>query len=263
MSKKKKSGKKTALKVIGIILAVVVVFVGVYAALMAWTPAATTYSGEINPYITADAALVSAHRSGGGIMPENTMLAFESCMNSKDFNTDIFEFDLHITKDNKLILLHDDTLDRTTNAVEYFGYEDVKPIDHTYAELRELNFGDWEGLTYDEIVAKWPDALNNFFQHPDVLEIPHGESFPKLRERALDAVEKIVACHPEQTVAVFAHGAILRTILTAALHMDLKYVWTIRQFNTAVNIVTYTEHGTTVELLNGTGHLKYAQGTVD
>ena len=59
MSKKKKSGKKTALKVIGIILAVVVVFVGVYAALMAWTPAATTYSGEINPYITADAALVS------------------------------------------------------------------------------------------------------------------------------------------------------------------------------------------------------------
>lgn len=127
-------------------------------------------------------------------------------------------------------------------------------------ELRELNFGDWEGLTYDEIVAKWPDALNNFFQHPDVLEIPHGESFPKLRERALDAVEKIVACHPNQTVAVFAHGAILRTILTAALHMDLKYVWTIRQFNTAVNIVTYTEHGTTVELLNGTGHLKYAQG---
>lgn len=130
-------------------------------------------------------------------------------------------------------------------------------------ELRELNFGDWEGLTYDEIVAKWPDALENFFQHPDVLEIPHGESFPKLRERALACVEEIVARHPDQTVAVFAHGAILRTIMTAALHMDLKYVWTIRQFNTAVNIVTYTEHGTTVELLNGTGHLKYAQGTVD
>lgn len=124
-------------------------------------------------------------------------------------------------------------------------------------------FGDWEGLTYDEIVAKWPDALENFFQHPDVLEIPHGESFPKLRERALACVEEIVARHPDQTVAVFAHGAILRTILTAALHMDLQYVWTIRQFNTAVNIVTYTEHGTTVELINGTGHLKYTQEPVD
>ena len=130
-------------------------------------------------------------------------------------------------------------------------------------ELRELNFGDWEGLTYDEIVAKWPDARENFFQHPDVLEIPHGESFPKLRERALACIEEIVARHPDQTVAVFAHGAILRTILTAALHMDLQYVWTIRQFNTAVNIVTYTEHGTTVELINGTGHLKYTQAAVD
>lgn len=129
--------------------------------------------------------------------------------------------------------------------------------------LRELNFGDWEGLTYDEIVAKWPEALSNFFQHPDILKIPHGESFPELRARALACVEKIVAKHPEETVAVVAHGAILRTILTAALHMDLKYVWTIRQFNTAVNIVTYTESGTTVELINGTGHLKYAQGSVD
>lgn len=129
--------------------------------------------------------------------------------------------------------------------------------------LRELNFGDWEGLTYDEIVAKWPEALSNFFQHPDILKIPNGESFPELRARALACVEKIVAKHPEETVAVVAHGAILRTILTAALHMDLKYVWTIRQFNTAVNIVTYTESGTTVELINGTGHLKYAQGSVD
>ena len=126
------------------------------------------------------------------------------------------------------------------------------------AQLRRLG-----GTDVRQIVAKWPDALENFFQHPDVLEIPHGESFPKLRERALACVEEIVARHPDQTVAVFAHGAILRTILTAALHMDLQYVWTIRQFNTAVNIVTYTEHGTTVELINGTGHLKYTQEPVD
>ena len=169
MSEKKKkgkrTGKKTALKVLGAVLAIIAVFVAVYASLMAWTPETMLYSGETNAYITADTALISAHRSGGGIMPENTMLAFKSCMESEDFNTDIFEFDLHITKDNKLILLHDDTLDRTTNAVEHFGYKDVKPIDHTYAELRELNFGEnfqaadgsypYRGLRGDKI----PDDL--------------------------------------------------------------------------------------------------------
>ena len=59
-----------------------------------------------------------------------------------------------------------------------------------------------------------------------------------------------------KTVAVTAHGAVLRTLLAAALHMPLRYVWSIRQFNTAVNIVRYdSEAGATVELINSTAHL--------
>ncbi len=156
---------------------------------------------------------------------------------------------------DKIEAVYASDLKRAMKTAECVAARFGLPV-HPCPELRELNFGDWEGLTYDEIVAKWPDALQNFFQHPDILKIPHGESFPELRARALGCIEKIVAAHPDETVAVFAHGAILRTILTAALHMDLKYVWTIRQFNTAVNIVTYTESGTTVELVNGTGHLE-------
>ena len=94
-----------------------------------------------NPYITTDKALVSAHRSGTNIAPENTMAAFKHCIESEDFQVDIFEFDLHMTLDNKLILLHDSTLDRTTNSVEVFGEEDVKPSQRSYEQLRELNFG--------------------------------------------------------------------------------------------------------------------------
>jgi glycerophosphoryl diester phosphodiesterase len=95
-----------------------------------------------NPFITNDKALVSAHRSGADIAPENTMMAFQYCVENENFNVDTFEFDLHITKDNKLILLHDDTLDRTTNAIEEFGAEDVIPSTKTYEELSVLNFGE-------------------------------------------------------------------------------------------------------------------------
>lgn len=69
------------------------------------------------------------------------MAAFKNCVESKDFQTDIFEFDLHITKDGVLILLHDDTLDRTSDSAEVFGEEDVRPEDKTYEELRTLNMG--------------------------------------------------------------------------------------------------------------------------
>ncbi len=101
----------------------------------------TSYETD-NPYITPyGVTLVSAHRSGGGIFPENTMMAFENCIRAKDFRTDIFEFDLHITKDGALILLHDDTLDRTTDSTSVFGVSGARPEDYTLEELRKLNFG--------------------------------------------------------------------------------------------------------------------------
>ena len=68
-------------------------------------------------------------------------------------------------------------------------------------------------------------------------------------------IAKILAAHDDETVLVVAHGAILRTILTAVLHMPLEYLWSIRQFNTAVNILRYDDGNWTIELLNSTAHL--------
>lgn len=82
---------------------------------------------------------ISAHRSGAGVYPEETMLAFEACLNNYD--VDYFEFDLHITKDDVLILLHDATLDRTSNCEEVFGETNVYPETKTFAELQKLNMG--------------------------------------------------------------------------------------------------------------------------
>lgn len=104
--------------------------------------AVNSYTGE-NHYIKfQDRALISAHRAGGDLAPEETMMAFEKCMEPIDYKVDIVEFDLHITKDNKLVLLHDDTVDRTSNAVEYFGKKKNRVRERTLAELKELNFGE-------------------------------------------------------------------------------------------------------------------------
>ncbi|MDD4839191.1 MAG: glycerophosphodiester phosphodiesterase family protein [Clostridia bacterium] len=123
--------------------------------------AITSYEGG-NAYITfTDRPLISAHRAGGALAPENTLSAFELCMTATDYTVDVLEFDLHITADGKLVLLHDDTLDRTSNAVEYFGYSKVLASSRTYAELRELNMAEnfkatdgsypYRGLRGDEI----------------------------------------------------------------------------------------------------------------
>lgn len=93
-----------------------------------------------NPYIS-EATEISGHRSGGGIAPEETLMAFRNCAENPDFTVDVFEFDLHITKDGELVLLHDDTLDRTSDCEKVFGEVDVRPEDKTLSELKRLNMG--------------------------------------------------------------------------------------------------------------------------
>ena len=124
------------------------------------------------------------------------------------------------------------------------------------AGLREMNFGDWEGLTYTQIEEKWPKQGANFFVNPEKITIPAGESFSELQQRGLTAIEEIVDTHPGETVLIAAHGAIIRTILAEALHMPLQYIWSLRQDNTAVNIIRYDEQLRSVELLNSTAHLQ-------
>jgi len=167
---KKKSIFKRIIKsfvtIVSVILALAIVLIVVPSVIGKISDGKAPDKAKItNPYITDEKALVSAHRSGKDIAPENTMAAFQYCIETEDFNVDIFEFDLHITKDGKLILLHDSTLDRTTNSAEHFGEEGVKPSYKTYEELRLLNFGEnfknaegeypYRGLRGDDI----PDEL--------------------------------------------------------------------------------------------------------
>ncbi len=95
-----------------------------------------------NPLITPlGTTMLSGHRSGGGIAPENTMMALKNCVESEEYRLDVFEFDIHLTADGVPVLIHDGTLDRTSDAAAVFGAEGVKVGDKTLAELKTLNMG--------------------------------------------------------------------------------------------------------------------------
>lgn len=135
-------------------------------------PASVESFNTSNPYIAADGnTQISAHRSGGGIMPEETMMAFKNCAQNDDFSVDWFEFDLHITKDDVLVLLHDDTLDRTSDSETVFGEEDVRPEDKTYEELRQLNMG----ADFENENGEKPYAQLSGNEVPDDLKIVRVE----------------------------------------------------------------------------------------
>jgi glycerophosphoryl diester phosphodiesterase len=96
------------------------------------------------------ATLLAAHRGGAALWPENSLLAFR---NAIALGADFIEFDVHLSKDGELVVIHDPTLERTTT-----GAGPVKDL--TVAELKALRLKDRTGAvtaeavpTLDEVVA--------------------------------------------------------------------------------------------------------------
>ncbi|SDE84893.1 alpha-ribazole phosphatase [Sporomusa acidovorans] len=155
----------------------------------------------------------------------------------------------------KIDAVYASDLSRACKTAEYIAARHNLKVNIT-PELREIKFGEWEGLTYDQITARWPGMLGKLWTTPDELEIPGGESFHQLKERAYAAIQKIIKEHPGQTVAVVAHGGTIGTILCAVLDIHLNHVWSIKQDNTAVNIIEYYDGRPVITLLNCVRHLE-------
>ena len=83
---------------------------------------------------------IIAHKGASGVAPENTMIAFEKAL---DLDVDMIELDVRHTRDEEIIVFHDQTLDRTTN-----GTGDVH--DYTLEEIRELDAGSWFDSQYSD-----------------------------------------------------------------------------------------------------------------
>ena len=180
--KSTKERSKTAsliLKVVRIVLICIAVIaltvLGLYKLVTyQWKDQPLDYSAT-NQYITKlGDTMIAAHRGGRSLFPQGTMMAFEGCVNSQTFEADIIEFDVQLAADEKLIILHDETLDEVTNAIEYFGKTENYATDYTYEEIYNLNFGEYfkgkdgempyNGLRGDDIpdnlrVATATDAL--------------------------------------------------------------------------------------------------------
>ncbi len=83
-------------------------------------------------YDNAPKTLVIAHQGGDGVWPGDTMFAFE---NAVRIGADVLEMDAHITKDNRIVLMHDEKVDRTTNGVgliEDLTLDELKQLDAAY-----------------------------------------------------------------------------------------------------------------------------------
>ncbi len=124
------------------------------------------------------------------------------------------------------------------------------------SRLREMNFGEWDGLTYAEILERDPESVIAW--QGDVLKTapPGGESLEQLAGRLKPFLEDIAGAYLDETIVVVAHAGSLQCLLCLALGVSLKMYWQFRLAPASISQISLYPEGAIMNLLNDTCHLK-------
>jgi glycerophosphoryl diester phosphodiesterase len=150
-------------------------------------------------------ALIVGHRGARGLAPENTIASFET---ARQIGVDWVELDVHVSKDDQLVVMHDATVDRTTDGHGYLR-------DMTLSEIRGLDAGSW----FDSRFAgqKVPTL-------PEVLEWGKGE--PGLVIELKGGFQQALV--PKVVDLIWNHDRVSQVILISFNHRAIQHVKALR-----------------------------------
>ena len=125
-------------------------------------------------------------------------------------------------------------------------------------DLREQNFGEWEGLTYEEVRSRYTGEYEEMLNKNPAFVPPGGESDTDLLGRMAGTAARIAQRHAGVggNILVVTHGGAIRAMIVSLLKAPADSLWQIRLSNAGLSIVTtFDEGGATIDLLNDTSHL--------
>lgn len=123
-----------------------------------------------------------AHRGATGYAPENTIAAYDLAV---DMKADYIEIDVQRSKDGELVLIHDTTVDRTTDGSGKVG-------DLTFEQLRSLDAGSWKGEQFTgELIPTFEEVLDRYHGKIGILiELKAPELYPGIEKQVAEALKE-------------------------------------------------------------------------
>jgi broad specificity phosphatase PhoE len=129
---------------------------------------------------------------------------------------------------------------------------DVVPVQG----LIDINYGEWEGVSHDEIKRRYSDQYVQWEQRPELVQFPQGETLDGVKERAFGALTDIVSMNPAGPVLIISHRVINKVLLCALLGLSNAHFWEIRQDTGCINVMEYSPDRFVLCAMNDTRHLK-------
>ncbi|MFC1906916.1 histidine phosphatase family protein [Chloroflexota bacterium] len=104
--------------------------------------------------------------------------------------------------------------------------------------LIDFDFGEWHGLSHDEVKDKYNELYHKWLDSPHQLKMPGGENLDEVTERAMGVVREAISRH-SGTVVLVAHRVVNKVLICALLGLDNSHFWNIRQDVGAITTFDY------------------------
>ncbi|MBI4180669.1 MAG: histidine phosphatase family protein, partial [Chloroflexi bacterium] len=124
--------------------------------------------------------------------------------------------------------------------------------------LIDFNFGQWQGLSVQEVKGRYPELFAEWVSHPDLTKIPGGESLKVVRERAMALLGEAIARYAG-TVVLVSHRVVNKVLICALLGLDNSHFWQIKQDTCGITTFTYENGQFILDEHNNTSYLKSLQ----
>ncbi|MFV0343017.1 MAG: histidine phosphatase family protein [Anaerocolumna sp.] len=146
-------------------------------------------------------------------------------------------------------------LSRAKHTAEIIG-EASAIVPQIEPHIKEINFGLWEGLTFEEIKEKFPKEFTSWRNPLEGYLMSEDISVKNAGKRAGDTIRRLVTKHPGKKIAIVAHGGILKAGIIDLFHWDMTMYYKIFLGNTSITKLVFKKEDTPILMtLNNTSHL--------
>ena len=116
--------------------------------------------------------------------------------------------------------------------------------------LAELDFGDFEGLSYQEVERRYPELYKQWMKHPTKVCFPNGENYDQMSIRVIESMSQLKIKHKGQTIVTVAHGGVNRIVLANVLRLKPELVFRLDQSYGAVSCIDYYDQTPILRIMN-------------
>ena len=157
-------------------------------------------------------------------------------------------------KDFDIDKIYTTTSSRTKDTVKKLS--ELKSIEIIEKEsLKEISFGDFEGLTFDEIKDKYPKEFQDMIEKGYEYKYPNGESLIDSYNRVCIELDNIISNNDNRTILICSHGGTIRNIITYLISNSYKYHWNFEIDNGSVTILEVQDGFTVITAMNNTSFI--------